>query len=102
MGRLFHLAKARTRRPQAHAEEASSRGTELRIPLRERARVTAELDRVKAASRRLQNVTDWQSKARREFESAIHEASKSGASTRQIAGVAGISHARVFQIISEP
>ncbi len=64
--------------------------------------MTAELDRVKAASGRLQNVTDWQIEARREFESAIHDAYKSGTSTRQIARVAGISHARVFQIISAP
>jgi hypothetical protein len=70
--------------------------------LRERARMTPELDRVKAASGRLQKVTDWQSEARHDFESAIHDAYKSGASTRQIAGVAGVSHARVFQIVSAP
>jgi SMC interacting uncharacterized protein involved in chromosome segregation len=76
--------------------------SELRSPARERARMTAELDRVKAASGRLQKVTDWQSEARHEFESAIHDAYKSGASTRQIARVAGVSHARVFQIVSAP
>ena len=75
--------------------------SELRSPLRERARMTAELDRVKAASRRIQNVTvgrvDRGLNSRR-----ASPPYKSGASTRQIAGVAGISHARVFQIISEP
>jgi SMC interacting uncharacterized protein involved in chromosome segregation len=76
--------------------------SELRSPARERARMTAELDRVKAASGRLQKVTDWQSEARHEFESAIHDAYKSGASTRKIARVAGVSHARVFQIVSAP
>jgi transposase-like protein len=63
--------------------------------------MTAELDRVKAASGRLQKVSDWQSEARHEFESAIHDAYKSGTSTRQIARVAGISHARIFQIVKE-
>ena len=76
--------------------------SELRSPARERARMTAELDRVKAASGRLQKVTDWQGEARHEFESAIHDAYKSGTSTRQIARVAGVSHARVFQIVSAP
>ncbi len=56
---------------------------------------------MKAASGRLQKVSDWQSEARHEFESAIHDAYKSGTSTRQIASVAGISHARIFQIVKE-
>ena len=98
-GKRDKAAFARDGRPCLILARVSS---ELRSPLRERARMTADLDRVKAASGRLQKVTDWQSEARHEFESAIHEAYKSGASTRQIAGVAGISHARVFQIISEP
>jgi hypothetical protein len=92
-------AFARDGRPCLILAQVSS---ELRSPARERARKTAELDRVKAASGRLQKVTDWQSEARHEFESAIHDAYKSGASTRQIARVAGVSHARVFQIVSAP
>ena len=64
--------------------------------------VGSTLDRVKAASGRLQKVTGWESEARHEFESAIHDAYESGTSTRQIARVAGVSHARVFQIVSAP
>ena len=64
--------------------------------------MTMELDRVKAASARLQHVSEWESEARREFETAIREAAyESGASTRQIARVAGVSHARIFQIVKE-
>jgi len=66
------------------------------------AEMTVELDRVKAASARLQNVSEWESEARREFETAIRAAAhKNGASTRQIARVAGVSHARIFQIVKE-
>ena len=70
--------------------------------MKDGAELTAELDRVKAASSRLQHVSGWECEARREFETAIRAAAyKSGASTRQIARVAGVSHARIFQIVKE-
>ena len=70
--------------------------------MKDGAELTAELDRVKAASSRLQHVSGWESEARREFETAIRAAAyKSGASTRQIARVAGVSHARIFQIVKD-
>jgi transcriptional regulator of aromatic amino acid metabolism len=70
--------------------------------MKDGAELTAQLDRVKAASSRLQHVSGWESEARREFETAIREAAyKSGASTRQIARAAGVSHARIFQIVKE-
>jgi len=79
------------------------RGSSVKEGLDEsRGQMTVELDRVKAASARLQHVSEWESEARHEFETAIREAAyKSGASTRQIARVAGVSHARIFQIVKE-
>ena len=65
--------------------------------MKDGAELTAELDRVKAASTRLQHVSGWESEARREFETAIRAAAyKSGASTRQIARVAGVTATPAF------
>jgi hypothetical protein len=63
--------------------------------------VTRELDRVARAARKVQKADAAAHQARAELREAILAAHREGASMRRIAGVAGVSYTRVFQIIRE-
>ena len=60
-----------------------------------------ELERVAAAGAKLHRARDLTDAAREELRAAILAAHAKGASVRIIARAAGISYARVFQIIRE-
>jgi len=60
-----------------------------------------ELERVAAAGAKLQRARELTDAAREELGGAILAAHVKGASVRVIARAAGISYARVFQIIRE-
>lgn len=60
-----------------------------------------ELERVAAAGAKLQRARELTDAAREELRQAILAAHATGASVRVIARAAGISYARVFQIIRE-
>jgi hypothetical protein len=60
--------------------------------------VPPELERVASAARRYHTAEEKATEARRDLYAAIREASKTS-SVRQIAAVAGISSARVHQIV---
>jgi DNA invertase Pin-like site-specific DNA recombinase len=61
----------------------------------------AELERVAAAGKKLERARELTDAARTELRAAIVAAHATGASVRVIARAAGISYARVFQIIHE-
>jgi hypothetical protein len=61
----------------------------------------SELERVAAAGQKLQRARELTDAARTELRAAILAAHATGASVRVIARAAGISYARVFQIIRE-
>lgn len=63
--------------------------------------MTDPLARVATAAKRLRQAGEEEAAARREFEAAIRGAAAEGNSRRQIAAVAGVSYARVQQIIHE-
>lgn len=65
------------------------------------ARQPSELERVAAAGAKLQRARELTDVARAELRAAILAAYAEGASVRVIARAAGISYARVFQIIRE-
>jgi DNA-directed RNA polymerase specialized sigma24 family protein len=65
------------------------------------ARQPSELERVAAAGAKVKRARDVMDAARMELRSAILAAHAEGASVRVIARAAGISYARVFQIIHE-
>jgi|SoiMethySBSTD1v2_1073268.scaffolds.fasta_scaffold2929076_1 Homeodomain-like domain-containing protein len=65
------------------------------------ARQPSELERVAAAGAKVKRARDVMDAARMELRWAILAAHAEGASVRVIARAAGISYARVFQIIHE-
>jgi hypothetical protein len=62
---------------------------------------TDELERVSEAAGRLRDASKKEAKARRELYAAIKKAHRADASLRQIARAAGLSHARVQQILHD-
>jgi hypothetical protein len=62
---------------------------------------TDELERVSEAARRLRDASKKEAKARHELYAAIKKAHRANASLREIARAAGLSHARVQQILHD-
>ena len=60
-----------------------------------------ELERVREAARRLRDASKKEAKARGDLYAAIKKAHRGDASLRQIARAAGLSHARVQQILHD-
>jgi hypothetical protein len=63
--------------------------------------VSDELERVSEAAKRLHDAARKEEKARRELYAAIKRAHQKNASLREIARAAGLSHARVAQILRD-
>jgi ParB-like chromosome segregation protein Spo0J len=63
--------------------------------------VSEELERVSKAAKRLGEAARQEDKARRDLYAAIKWAHQKNASLREIARAAGLSHARVAQILHD-
>jgi hypothetical protein len=63
--------------------------------------VSEELERVSDAAKRLREAARKEDKARRDLYAAIKRARRKDASLRAIARAAGLSHARVAQILHD-
>jgi transcriptional regulator with XRE-family HTH domain len=63
--------------------------------------VSEELERLSDAAKRLRDAAQKEDKARRELYAAIKRARRKNASLREIARAAGLSHARVAQILHD-
>jgi lambda repressor-like predicted transcriptional regulator len=63
--------------------------------------VSEELERVSDAAKRLDEAARKEDKARRDLYAAIKRAHRKSASLREIARAAGLSHARVAQILHD-
>jgi hypothetical protein len=63
--------------------------------------VSEELELVSNAAKRLREAARKEDKARRELYAAIKSAHRKDASLREIARAAGLSHARVAQILHD-